>query len=82
MTKSTNTIDRHRPTLIGAAAITLAATELGLVGSASAQSETACLASVKPGSQTSFGPLKQIDAGTLNVGYAKVGPANGVMRKA
>jgi pimeloyl-ACP methyl ester carboxylesterase len=26
---------------------------------------------------TSFGPLKQIDAGVLNVGYAEAGPANG-----
>jgi pimeloyl-ACP methyl ester carboxylesterase len=26
---------------------------------------------------TSFGPLKQIDAGLLNVGYAEAGPANG-----
>ena len=26
---------------------------------------------------TSFGPLKQIDAGPLNVGYAEAGPANG-----
>ena len=26
---------------------------------------------------TSFGPLKQIDAGLLNVGYADAGPANG-----
>ena len=26
---------------------------------------------------TSFGPLKQIDAGLLNVGYAQAGPANG-----
>src|SRR5262249_45995789 len=26
---------------------------------------------------TSFGPLKQIDAGLLNVGYADVGPPNG-----
>lgn len=25
----------------------------------------------------SFGPLKQIDAGALNVGYAEIGPANG-----
>ena len=30
------------------------------------------------GSQrTSLGPIKQIDAGVLNVGYAEVGPANG-----
>ena len=27
--------------------------------------------------KTSFGPLKQIDAGLLNVGYAEVGPASG-----
>jgi hypothetical protein len=26
---------------------------------------------------TSFGPLKQIDAGPLNVGYAEAGPADG-----
>jgi hypothetical protein len=26
---------------------------------------------------TSFGPLKQIDAGLLNVGYAEAGPPNG-----
>jgi pimeloyl-ACP methyl ester carboxylesterase len=35
------------------------------------------LPSVKPGSHTSFGPLKQIDAGLLNVGYAEAGPADG-----
>src|SRR5271170_76 len=29
------------------------------------------------GQNTSFGPLKQIDAGLLNVGYAEAGPANG-----
>jgi pimeloyl-ACP methyl ester carboxylesterase len=31
----------------------------------------------KPRSNTSFGPLKQIDAGLLNVGYAEAGPATG-----
>jgi pimeloyl-ACP methyl ester carboxylesterase len=30
-----------------------------------------------PANGTSFGPLKQIDAGMLNVGYAEAGPANG-----
>ena len=29
------------------------------------------------GQRASFGPLKQIDAGVLNVGYAEVGPAGG-----
>lgn len=30
-----------------------------------------------PGSHTTFGALKQIDAGDLNVGYADMGPASG-----
>ncbi len=32
---------------------------------------------VKAALPTSFGPLKQIDAGDLSVGYAEAGPANG-----
>jgi pimeloyl-ACP methyl ester carboxylesterase len=32
---------------------------------------------IKAGTNNSFGPLKQIDAGVLNVGYAEAGPANG-----
>jgi pimeloyl-ACP methyl ester carboxylesterase len=32
---------------------------------------------IKLGTNTSFGSLKQIDAGLLNVGYAEAGPANG-----
>ena len=31
----------------------------------------------KWGTNTSFGPLKQIDAGVLNVGYAEAGPGDG-----
>jgi pimeloyl-ACP methyl ester carboxylesterase len=30
-----------------------------------------------PGTSTSFGPLKQVDAGVLSVGYAEAGPAHG-----
>ena len=30
-----------------------------------------------PGTTTSFGPLKQVDAGVLTVGYAEAGPADG-----
>ncbi len=37
----------------------------------------ATVPSIKPGTNTSFGPLKQIDAGLLNVGYAEAGPSNG-----
>jgi len=32
---------------------------------------------IKPGTNTSFGSLKQIDAGVLNVGYAEAGPSDG-----
>jgi len=32
---------------------------------------------VRPGTNTSFASLKQIDAGILNIGYAEAGPADG-----
>ena len=32
---------------------------------------------IKPGTNTSFAPLKQIDAGVLNIAYAEAGPADG-----
>ena len=35
-----------------------------------------CLA-VRPGAHTSFGPLNQINAGTLSIGYAEAGPVDG-----
>jgi pimeloyl-ACP methyl ester carboxylesterase len=51
-----------------------------MIGSADAQAGKAIpieLPAIKPGTNTSFGPLKQIDAGLLNVGYAEAGPADG-----
>jgi pimeloyl-ACP methyl ester carboxylesterase len=73
-------IDRDRRSFFGAAAMSIAAAQFALSGSAVAQSgkaKSADLPKVKPGTHTSFGPLKQIDAGLLNVGYAEAGPANG-----
>ena len=35
------------------------------------------LPAIKPGTNTSFASMKQIDAGLLNIGYAEAGPANG-----
>ena len=35
------------------------------------------LPTIKPGTNTSFGALRQIDAGLLNLGYAEAGPASG-----
>ncbi|MBV8752624.1 MAG: alpha/beta fold hydrolase, partial [Hyphomicrobiales bacterium] len=73
-------IDHHRRHFFGAAALTVAATQLGMIGAAHAQSSApkpAPLPTIKAGTNTSFGPLKQIDAGVLNIGYAEAGPADG-----
>ena len=43
----------------------------------SSKIKSADLPTIKPGTNTSFGTLKQIDAGVLNVGYAEAGPADG-----
>jgi pimeloyl-ACP methyl ester carboxylesterase len=74
---SSEQIDHDRRRFFGAAALSVAAAELGLTRSAPAQSQSQGLPAIKPGTNTSFGPLKQIDAGVLNVGYAESGPANG-----
>src|SRR3984957_7449534 len=72
-------LDLGRRRFFGAAAIGIAATELGLLASANAQAVDGNVAQTSPrgGTSTSFGPLKQIDAGLLNVGYAEAGPADG-----
>jgi len=82
--KMSEEINHHRRRFLGTAAMTLAAAELVMIGSADAQSSKINPADVptvkpgiKPGTNTSFGPLKQIDAGVLNVGYAEAGPADG-----
>ena len=46
-------------------------------GARADQKKRTVLPSVKPGTNTSFASLKQIDAGVLNVGYAEAGPASG-----
>ena len=73
-------INQPRRRFFGTAAITVAAAQLGLIGSADAQSgkaKAANLPAIKPGTNTSFASLKQIDAGVLNVGYAEAGRADG-----
>jgi pimeloyl-ACP methyl ester carboxylesterase len=70
--------NHHRRRFFGLAAATVAAVKSGFVAVASAQNKgrAAQIPSVKPGTNTSFAPLKQIEAGVLNVGYAEAG-ANG-----
>src|SRR5262249_35593124 len=61
--------NRDRRRFVGVASLAFAAAQIGLRGSAAAQSTKAT------GSSTSLGPLKQIDAGPLSIGYAEAGPS-------
>jgi pimeloyl-ACP methyl ester carboxylesterase len=76
-TKITEAINQPRRYFVGAAAVTAAAAQLGIVGSTAAQTTARQLPSVTSGTHTSFGPLKQIDAGVLSVAYAEAGPPDG-----
>ena len=78
--KTSGEIDLQRRRFFGTAAISIAAAQLILGDSAHAQpgkAKPAELPNIKPGTNTSFGPLKQVDAGVLSVGYAEASPANG-----
>jgi len=69
--------DRRR--FLRNAVIIISAVQIAAIGSATAQSQKTNpnSASASSTSKNSFGPLKQIDAGLLNVGYAEAGPADG-----
>jgi pimeloyl-ACP methyl ester carboxylesterase len=70
--------DRRR--FLGMAAMSLAAAGVFTDGSARAQTGRPIppnLPAIKPGTDTSFGALKQINAGVLNVGYVEPGPPSG-----
>lgn len=54
---------------LGAAAMSIAAAELGTIRLAGAQTSS--------GTNTSFPAIKQVNAGELNIGYGEAGPANG-----
>jgi pimeloyl-ACP methyl ester carboxylesterase len=79
---------RNRRHFLGAAALTLAAAPFGFLGGVVAESDMGSPADSprkgpadsprnKPGTHNTLGPLKQIDAGLLNVGYIDSGPPNG-----
>jgi len=67
--------DRRR--LLGAAAVALASPVL--IGPATAVAESPSKEGSSPAKSASspFGPIKQVDAGALNVGYVEAGPAAG-----
>jgi pimeloyl-ACP methyl ester carboxylesterase len=68
-------INRDRRRFIGRTAMAITAAQFGMIASADAQSSK--INPIRPGTNTSFSTLKQIDAGLLNVGYAEAGPATG-----
>src|SRR5271167_3200900 len=73
-------INNNRRSFLGMAAMTVAAAQLGVSGSLDARvggASSSAASTSTPSKNTSFGPLKQIDAGVLNVGYAEAGPASG-----
>jgi pimeloyl-ACP methyl ester carboxylesterase len=73
-------IDHRRRRFFVTAAISLTAARLGLFGTARAQSNAAkpsTGSTSQPEAGASFGTLKQIDAGVLNIGYAQAGPSGG-----
>ena len=66
-------INNNRRSFLGMAAMTAAAA----LGARLSRANTSAASTSTPSKNTSFGPLKQIDAGVLNVGYAEAGPASG-----
>ena len=80
MNMTSEGINQHRRRFLGAASATVAAAQLGMIGSAvgqAGQTRAVALPAMKPGTNKSFAPLRQIDAGVLNVGYAEAGPPDG-----
>jgi pimeloyl-ACP methyl ester carboxylesterase len=79
-TERTEAINAHRRRFLGTAAAAIAAVPFGMIDSAQAEDGKT---SPKPPSQItagtdrSFGSLKQINAGVLDVGYAEEGPIDG-----
>ena len=72
-------IDQERRRFLGTAAAIVAAAQLGLNHPANSQpgnAQSKQLPPINPGTNTSFGALKQINAGQLSIGYADVGPSD------
>ena len=73
-------INHERRCFLATTIMTIAAAQFCIIGSTAAQTgktKPASLPPIKPGTNKSFGPLKQIDAGLLNVGYVETGPSGG-----
>lgn len=71
-------VDHGRRRFIGTTTLAAAAASLGLgAGKAQAAETAESRPAASPRPSTGFKPLKQIDAGPLDIGYAEDGPADG-----
>jgi pimeloyl-ACP methyl ester carboxylesterase len=80
ISKLTSEFDKDRRRFLGAAVLAAGAAGAGRLGVTAASGAGAGAASAGHGraaAARSFGPLQQIEAGVLNVGYAEAGPADG-----
>ena len=75
ITNMSETINQNRRNFLRKTALTFATAPLAAFSDQ--QSNQSAIPPIRPGTNTSFGTLKQINAGLLNVGYAEAGPANG-----
>jgi pimeloyl-ACP methyl ester carboxylesterase len=72
----TDRVNQDRRRLLSAAALSMGAAELVMTAAAqgrAGKTQPAAVPAILPGTNTSLGPLQQINAGLLNVGYAEVG---------
>jgi pimeloyl-ACP methyl ester carboxylesterase len=74
-TSMSSEVDPDRRRFLGAAAMMIAARRLGIARAPHAPPRT--MRQTASTSASPFGPIKQIDAGDLNVGYVDAGPASG-----
>jgi pimeloyl-ACP methyl ester carboxylesterase len=77
MISTNEPLNLRRRRLFGAAAMILAAAPIGSASAQSGGAKSAAVPSIRPGTNTSFAAMKQINAGPLNVGYAEAGPSDG-----
>ncbi len=77
--RASQDIDHRRRRFVGVAATTFAAAQFDMIGltNAGADETKQAHSPIKPGTNASFAPLRQIDAGVLDVGYAEAGPPDG-----
>jgi pimeloyl-ACP methyl ester carboxylesterase len=77
MISTNEPLNLRRRRLFGAATMILAAAPIGSASAQSGGAKSAAVPSIRPGTNTSFAAMKQINAGPLNVGYAEAGPSDG-----